>query len=179
MSSTKSLLLLLAVIVGLSLLVALTVHFRLGADAEGRVNSGSKAMDEMRDEDGDGLIPISIPPIMHSEDDSIDNDAPASYPSDDIDDDADTDSSSRDDVIDVRDGRIDEMSEALCARVGGHWNACSSPCRGQGDDVICIQVCEAVCECGGIAGFACPSGYSCDYNMDVVDALGVCRKNGN
>ena len=65
----------------------------------------------------------------------------------------------------------------LCNDSGGNWNICSSKCMldHQGKDgVACTMMCEALCECGGIAGFKCPAGYSCVINSNVTDALGYC-----
>ena len=68
-----------------------------------------------------------------------------------------------------------EMSRELCESAKGNWNECSSPCLGNGSDV-CIQVCVAQCECGGIVGFNCPSGYNCRLSGKIADELGVCVK---
>ena len=77
----------------------------------------------------------------------------------------------------VRKESIDivEMNKELCEKSRGHWNECSSPCLGTGDDV-CIAMCVAQCECGGIAGFGCPDGYSCRLNGKIADEMGACVK---
>jgi len=66
-----------------------------------------------------------------------------------------------------------ELTENRCNQAGGNWNECGSPCAGTGAEV-CIQVCKAQCECGGIAGFGCPEGYKCKLSGKVVDEVGVC-----
>jgi hypothetical protein len=63
--------------------------------------------------------------------------------------------------------------EDLCDNAGGNWNECSSECLGTGA-AFCTEVCVAQCECGGIAGWKCPEGYTCRLSGDVVDELGVC-----
>lgn len=70
---------------------------------------------------------------------------------------------------------LKEMSKELCESSKGHWNECSSPCLGTGSDT-CVQVCVAQCECSGIAGFNCPSGYDCKLSGKIADELGVCVK---
>jgi hypothetical protein len=35
-------------------------------------------------------------------------------------------------------------------------------------------MCEAMCECGGIAGFGCPDGYTCLLSGKVADEIGKC-----
>ena len=67
------------------------------------------------------------------------------------------------------------LEKELCQKAGGLWNECGSPCLGT-DAKICIQVCEAHCECGGIAGFKCPESYSCRLTGKITDELGVCVK---
>jgi len=71
-----------------------------------------------------------------------------------------------------------QMSEQLCKSSGGYWNECASACRGALDGTICTLQCVLQCECGGIAGFRCPSGYICtDYlPIGASDAMGVCKK---
>ncbi len=70
------------------------------------------------------------------------------------------------------------MSEQLCKSSGGYWNECASACRGAPEGTICTLQCILQCECGGIAGFRCPSGYICtDYlPQGASDAMGVCKK---
>jgi hypothetical protein len=72
-------------------------------------------------------------------------------------------------------GNAPEMTQQLCEAARGHWNECSSPCLGLKKDV-CAQVCVAQCECGGIAGFGCPEGYSCRLAGGIADELGACVK---
>lgn len=69
----------------------------------------------------------------------------------------------------------DEITEQECKDAGGNWNECSSPCLGD-DTGVCIQVCVAKCECGGIAGFSCPDGYECRTSGKIADELGECVK---
>ncbi|MBW2992937.1 hypothetical protein KY345_07035, partial [Candidatus Woesearchaeota archaeon] len=68
--------------------------------------------------------------------------------------------------------------EELCESAGGHWNECSSRCglmNVGNPDVMCTAVCEELCECGGIAGFGCPSGYNCVLPEGIADGLGYCE----
>jgi hypothetical protein len=37
-------------------------------------------------------------------------------------------------------------------------------------------MCQAQCECGGIAGFGCPSGFKCRLAGKIADEMGVCVK---
>ena len=67
------------------------------------------------------------------------------------------------------------ITKLQCTQAKGHWNDCGSPCAGTGTD-ICIQVCSAQCECGGIAGFNCPSDYKCRLRGKIADEMGVCIK---
>jgi hypothetical protein len=70
------------------------------------------------------------------------------------------------------------ITKSGCEKAGGHWNECGSACRGAPEGTMCIDVCVAYCECGGIAGFKCPEGYVCtDYlPKGATDAIGVCKK---
>ncbi len=70
---------------------------------------------------------------------------------------------------------VKEMSKELCDEFGGSWNECGSPCAGTDAD-YCIQVCQAQCECGGIAGFNCPEGFKCRLTGKIADEMGVCIK---
>jgi hypothetical protein len=68
-----------------------------------------------------------------------------------------------------------------CQNAGGHWNECSSRCRLDNagkSDVACPALCEALCECGGIAGFRCPTGFTCRLPSGIADALGYCVAGG-
>jgi hypothetical protein len=71
-----------------------------------------------------------------------------------------------------------EMTGEFCTSYGGNWNECSNKCMldNQGKQgVACTMQCEALCECGGIAGFNCPPGYSCKLpDAIIADALGYC-----
>ena len=72
------------------------------------------------------------------------------------------------------------MTQDYCSNSGGYWNECSSKCRldNQGkENVVCTLQCEQLCECGGIAGFNCPIGYTCKMPQGVADALGYCVSN--
>jgi hypothetical protein len=73
---------------------------------------------------------------------------------------------------------LQTVSESVCRAAGGNWNACGSACRTAPPGTPCIEVCVPYCECGGVAGFKCPTGYACgDYEpKDAADALGVCKK---
>lgn len=73
-----------------------------------------------------------------------------------------------------------EITQALCSSSGGHWNECSNKCHLDNQGKIgaaCTMQCEALCECAGIAGFSCPSGYYCKLpnDPDLRDALGYCE----
>ncbi|MAH33422.1 hypothetical protein CL615_03440 [archaeon] len=70
-------------------------------------------------------------------------------------------------------GGFEGITKKQCDDAYGHWNECGSPCAGTGAD-ICIQVCREQCECGGIAGFGCPSGYNCKLSGKIADEMGVC-----
>ena len=64
-----------------------------------------------------------------------------------------------------------------CQDARGHWNECSSRCmldNAGKSGVACPALCEALCECGGIAGFGCPTGYTCRLPSGIADALGYC-----
>lgn len=70
-----------------------------------------------------------------------------------------------------------KITEQLCNSSRGHWNECSNRCQldNQGKEgAACTLQCEQLCECGGIAGFGCPSGYICEITSSIVDALGYC-----
>jgi hypothetical protein len=70
-----------------------------------------------------------------------------------------------------------QMTEALCTAARGHWNECSSRCQLDNagkPGTACPAMCEALCECGGIAGFGCPAGYTCRMPPNIADALGYC-----
>jgi len=70
-----------------------------------------------------------------------------------------------------------EMTRELCETHGGNYNECSSRCslnnQGKGG-VMCLAVCEVLCECGGITGFTCPPGFECKKPSGIADALGYC-----
>jgi len=73
---------------------------------------------------------------------------------------------------------LQTVSEADCRAAGGNWNACGSACRTAPPGTPCIEVCVPYCECGGFAGFKCPTRYSCgDYvPKGAADAFGICKK---
>jgi hypothetical protein len=69
------------------------------------------------------------------------------------------------------------LTEESCEAARGHWNECGSRCSldNQGKPATaCPAMCEALCECGGIAGFGCPTGYTCRMPTGIADALGYC-----
>jgi hypothetical protein len=73
------------------------------------------------------------------------------------------------------------ITEKSCQNAGGHWNECSSRCRLDNagkPDVVCPTLCESLCECGGIAGFQCPSGFTCRLPSGIADAFGYCAAGG-
>jgi hypothetical protein len=68
-----------------------------------------------------------------------------------------------------------------CGTAGGHWTDCGSRCRLDNagkPDVLCPDLCEGLCECGGIAGFQCPTGFTCRLPSGIADALGYCVAGG-
>lgn len=71
---------------------------------------------------------------------------------------------------------IGEEAEGItpeqCQEAGGSWNECGSPCAGT-DAEMCIQVCQAQCECNG-KEFSCPEGYKCRLTGKISDEMGVC-----
>ena len=67
------------------------------------------------------------------------------------------------------------ITKQQCVEANGHWNECGSPCAGTGAD-FCIELCQVQCECGGIAGFACPDGFKCRLSGKIADEMGVCVK---
>lgn len=73
-------------------------------------------------------------------------------------------------------GNKEVLTQDQCSQAGGHWNECGSPCAGT-EAEMCIEVCSPQCECGGIAGFNCPSGYKCRLTGKIADEMGVCVKN--
>jgi hypothetical protein len=68
-----------------------------------------------------------------------------------------------------------------CGAARGHWTDCGSRCRldNQGKpETVCPALCEALCECSGIAGFQCPAGFTCHLPSGIADALGYCVAGG-
>ncbi|MBI5227678.1 hypothetical protein HY988_03775 [Candidatus Micrarchaeota archaeon] len=54
------------------------------------------------------------------------------------------------------------ITKTMCEQYKGNWDDASSNCQ-----------------CGGVAGFACPPSYVCgDYkpSKDTPDAMGICKK---
>ncbi len=84
----------------------------------------------------------------------------------------------RDPCGELPSGRVMELTPEICRQAGGNWNECGSPCAGT-DAEFCIQVCQAQCECGGIAGFTCPVGYDCRLSGKTADEIGVCIPKAN
>lgn len=72
-------------------------------------------------------------------------------------------------------GGLDGITKKQCSDANGNWNDCGSPCAGTGSG-ICIQMCQAQCECGGIAGFGCPDGFKCRLSGKIADEMGACVK---
>ena len=69
------------------------------------------------------------------------------------------------------------ITAGSCRAARGNWNECSSRCRLDNagkTGVACPALCEALCECGGFAGFGCPGGYICVTPPGIADALGYC-----
>ena len=71
-----------------------------------------------------------------------------------------------------------ELTQSSCEEANGNWNACGSKCMLINIDpgIACAQVCEELCQCGGIAGLSCPAGYSCKLPEGIADAIGYCEK---
>jgi hypothetical protein len=70
-----------------------------------------------------------------------------------------------------------EMTAGGCLAARGHWNECSNRCmldNAGKPEVVCPALCEALCECGGIAGFGCSEGFTCRLPPGIADALGYC-----
>ena len=72
-------------------------------------------------------------------------------------------------------GGFEGIAKIQCTQSKGNWNDCGSPCAGT-NAKFCIEVCSPQCECGGIVGFKCPSGYKCRLSGKIADELGVCVK---
>jgi len=70
---------------------------------------------------------------------------------------------------------FDGITKQECETAYGHWNECGSPCAGT-NAKVCIAMCQVQCECGGIAGFGCPSEYKCRLSGKIADEMGVCVK---
>jgi hypothetical protein len=71
------------------------------------------------------------------------------------------------------------ITKEQCEAARGHFNECGSACRTSTDpNAPCTLQCVQYCECGGIAGFGCPDGYTCaDYMPPgAADAMGVCKR---
>lgn len=81
-------------------------------------------------------------------------------------------------IIDRINTTLNGITRQMCIDAGGHWLACGSDCRGDTEATSCIAACIPYCECGGIAGFDCPAGYSCtDYlPKNAADVMGICKK---
>ncbi|MDO8583559.1 MAG: Gmad2 immunoglobulin-like domain-containing protein [bacterium] len=60
----------------------------------------------------------------------------------------------------------DGLTKVDCEATKGHWVDCGG------------QSCQPQCQCGGIAGWACPTGLLCTdlAPAGAADALGICRK---
>lgn len=72
---------------------------------------------------------------------------------------------------------VEDIMPQLCREAGGNWNECSSKCRLDNagkPNVVCVTVCDRLCECGGIASFKCPMGYTCKTPIGIPNALGYC-----
>ncbi|MDP3766247.1 MAG: hypothetical protein Q8R04_07075 [Nanoarchaeota archaeon] len=72
-------------------------------------------------------------------------------------------------------GGFGGITNKQCSDAKGNWNDCGSPCAGTGSE-FCIQMCQAQCECGGIAGFNCPKGFKCRLTGKIADEMGACIK---
>ncbi len=73
------------------------------------------------------------------------------------------------------------ITAGSCQAAGGHWTDCGSRCQLDNagkTGVACPALCESLCECGGIAGFQCPSGSTCQLPSGITDALGYCVASG-
>ncbi|MBI4019792.1 MAG: hypothetical protein HY367_00545 [Candidatus Aenigmarchaeota archaeon] len=80
-------------------------------------------------------------------------------------------------LVFVKPGKTDPDAYRIeCVRAGGNWNECGSACTGEPPGTACTKVCVPQCECGGIAGYRCPPGYTCRLSGQVADELGRCVK---
>lgn len=71
-----------------------------------------------------------------------------------------------------------DTARAACEAANGQWTDCGSPCHGK-PGVVCAQVCEPQCLCGGTQGWSCPKDLTCtDWEPSQQDpaAIGVCRE---
>ena len=69
------------------------------------------------------------------------------------------------------------ITAGSCQAAGGHWTNCGSRCQLDNagkTGIACPALCESLCECGGVAGFQCPSGSACRLPSGIADALGYC-----
>lgn len=71
-----------------------------------------------------------------------------------------------------------QLTQKLCESSGGNWNECGSACRGAPEGTVCTLQCVQYCECGGLVGFDCPTGYFCgDYlPVGAMDPMGICKR---
>ena len=86
-----------------------------------------------------------------------------------------TDNGTANDIPNKNYSNFGGISKEQCIEAKGHWNECESPCVGTNAEV-CIEMCLAQCECGGIAGFGCPKGYICKLSGKIMDEMGICVK---
>lgn len=70
------------------------------------------------------------------------------------------------------------ITREQCEAARGYFQECGSACRTAPKGSACTLQCVQYCECGGIAGFGCPDGYTCTDLMPegANDAIGVCKK---
>jgi hypothetical protein len=71
-------------------------------------------------------------------------------------------------------GRTDCLARQ-CEQAGGYWTECGPPspecfCPG----VVCAALCVSECLCGGVAGYTCPAGESCNVALCSPEGIGIC-----
>ena len=133
---------------------------------DGIDNNNDGQVDEGFDQDSDGIVdcrdncaPVFNPDQKDSDLDGVGDPCEATAPSEEV-------------------KTTEGITKTQCQVAGGNWNECGSACRGAGEGTGCETVCVAYCECGGIAGFACPKDYECtDYlpSKETPDAMGICK----
>ena len=82
-------------------------------------------------------------------------------------------------IMYLQDPKNNELNYSICENSGGKWNECGNKCmilNAGNPNIVCLQVCEAICECGTIRGLTCPKDYECILPENITDAAGFCSK---